>query len=258
MDPKQFGPFLAQTRKERGLTQAQLAELLGVTSGAVSKWECCLCLPDVSKLADIAQALDLNILEVLKAERLPAEGADIPDREEQVYSATLDTVARQTNRRLKRWAAVLAAAAAVALLAVYFPLWHIAAVWEPSYFETGEVSQLAYIGSREDRRIARQVMARAEEAFSTLGLTREEAQSRFGCLGRYTPTHPDAVSERHSLKLWSARFQLTTGTMWMYYSREELDGEGNMVCGAGDVPVLWQLDRSDSGEWEVTVIKEHP
>ena len=39
MDPKQFGPFLAQARREKGLTQAQLAQALGVTNGAVSKWE---------------------------------------------------------------------------------------------------------------------------------------------------------------------------------------------------------------------------
>lgn len=258
MDPKQFGPFLAQARKEKGITQAQLAKRLGVTSGAVSKWERCLCLPDVAKLADIAQALDLNILEVLKAERFPAEGADIPDREEQVYSATLTTAAQQTKRRLRWWLTGLAWVAAVVCFFYYHPLWRIAMVWEPSFFQTGEVSQLAYIGSREDRRIARQVMARAEEAFSALGLTREEAQSRFGCLGRYTPTHPDAVSERHRLKLWASHFQLTTGTMWVYYSREELDGEGNMVCGAGDVPVLWRLDQNDSGEWEVVGIHEPP
>ena len=115
MDPKQFGPFLAQARSEKGLTQAQLAKILSVTNGAVSKWERCLCLPDVSKLADIAQALDLNILEVLKAERLPAEadGPEVSSREEQVYSATLDTARRQSRRRWKGWLIGLAASAAV-------------------------------------------------------------------------------------------------------------------------------------------------
>lgn len=258
MDPKQFGPFLAQVRKEKGITQAQLAEILGVTNGAVSKWERCLCLPDVAKLADIAQALDLDILEVLKAERLPAEAADPSGREVQVYSATLSTAARQTKRRVRWWLTGLALAAAVVCLFYYHPLWHIVMVWEPSYFETGEVSQLAYIGSREDRRIARRVMDRAEEAFSTLGLTWDEAQDRFGPLGRCAITHPDAVSERHSLKLWSAHFNLTTGTMWVYYSKEGLDGAGNTVQGGWDIPALWQLARNDSGEWEVVSVKEPP
>lgn len=257
MDPKQFGPFLAQARREKGLTQAQLAQVLGVTSGAVSKWERCLCLPDVSKLADIAQALDLNILEVLKAERLPA-GADTPDREEQVYTATLDTAHRQGRRKWKRRLIEAAAAAVILGFFYYHPLWHIAMVWDPSYFETGEVSQLAYIGSREDRRIARQVMARAEEAFSTLGLTDREAYDRFGCLGRYTPKHPGAVSEQHSLKLWSAQLYSSDGTMWVYYTREELDRDGKLVSGSWEVPALWFLKRGPSGEWAVTYIKEHP
>ena len=255
MEPKKFGPFLARMRREKGMTQAQLAQALGVTNGAVSKWERCLCLPDVSKLADIAQVLGVTVLEVLESERLPEEG---PDREVQVYSATLETASRQTNRRLRRWAAVLAVAGAILLLSNFFPVWRIAEVWAPSYFETGEVSLLAYIGSREDRRTAQKVLAQAEEVFSTLGLTWDEAQERFGPLGRYAITHPDAVEERHDLELWSARFQGSTGTMWVYYSQTGLDSGGNVVEGSYEVPTLWLLNRTPSGEWGVTYIKEHP
>ncbi|WP_300250482.1 helix-turn-helix transcriptional regulator [uncultured Subdoligranulum sp.] len=39
MDAKSFGAFLAQTRRERGLTQSALAEQLHVTDKAVSRWE---------------------------------------------------------------------------------------------------------------------------------------------------------------------------------------------------------------------------
>lgn len=255
MDPKQFGPFLAQARREKGLTQAQLAKRLKVTSGAVSKWERCLCLPDVGKLADIAQALDLNILEVLKSERLPEEKAG---REEQVYSATLETAGRQNRRKIRRWALGLAMAGLAVCFFWHHPVWHIAQVWEPSYFETGEVSQLAYIGRREDRQTARRVLDRAEEAFSSVGLTDGEAKERFGLLSRYTTGHPDAVSERHSLRLWSARFYGGDGTMWVYYTKEGLDKDGKVVQGSWRIPALWRLERNAAGEWEVTHIKEHP
>ena len=39
MDAKVFGQFLAQTRKEKGLTQKDVADKLGITDRAVSKWE---------------------------------------------------------------------------------------------------------------------------------------------------------------------------------------------------------------------------
>lgn len=75
MDPKQFGAFLAAERAEKGLTQKELGEKLGVTDKAVSKWERGVCLPDVAKFDDIAAALDMTDLEVLRAKRLPPEPA---------------------------------------------------------------------------------------------------------------------------------------------------------------------------------------
>lgn len=39
MDAKKFGTFIAQVRKEKGMTQAELAEKLNITDKAVSKWE---------------------------------------------------------------------------------------------------------------------------------------------------------------------------------------------------------------------------
>ena len=46
MNAKSFGAFLAQTRRERGLTQSALAEQLHVTDKAVSRWERGVGLPD--------------------------------------------------------------------------------------------------------------------------------------------------------------------------------------------------------------------
>lgn len=78
MDPKQFGQFLSEERKTKSMTQKELAEKLGVTDKAISKWERGVCLPDVAKFDDIAAALDLTDLEVLRARRLPPE--TVPDQ----------------------------------------------------------------------------------------------------------------------------------------------------------------------------------
>lgn len=73
MDTKQFGLFLLEERKAKGMTQKELAEKLGVTDKAVSKWERGVCLPDVAKFGGIADALGLTDLEVLRARRLPPQ-----------------------------------------------------------------------------------------------------------------------------------------------------------------------------------------
>ena len=73
MDPKQFGQFISEERTAKGLTQKELAEKLGVTDKAISKWERGVCLPDVANFDDIAAALDLADIEVLRAHRIPPE-----------------------------------------------------------------------------------------------------------------------------------------------------------------------------------------
>lgn len=80
MDPKQFGAFLCEERKAKNLTQKELAEKLGVTDKAISKWERGVCLPDVAKFDDIAAALDITDVEVLRAKRLPPKEAKAEEK----------------------------------------------------------------------------------------------------------------------------------------------------------------------------------
>lgn len=57
MDTVKFGKFIREMRKERGLTQKQLAELLYVSDKAVSKWENGACFPDIKVLDALAEHL---------------------------------------------------------------------------------------------------------------------------------------------------------------------------------------------------------
>lgn len=66
MNYETIGKFIQLKRKEKGLTQKELAEKLGVTDKAVSKWERGLGCPDVSILEILAKELDTSILEILK------------------------------------------------------------------------------------------------------------------------------------------------------------------------------------------------
>ena len=252
-----FGPFLKELRTARGMTQPQLAEKLLVSTAAVSKWERSKCLPDIAKLEDLADVLDVSVLELMKCElRTP----ELPRQElTAVYTETLTAANRENGRKNAKYLLIAAAAAALVLLLHYFPLYRMALVWYPSYFETGEISHLACIGSVEDRAVAGRIMAQAEMAFSDLGLTAEEAREKYGLLSRYSfHGRPDAAAERHSLELWSAHFSGGQGQMWVCYSHEALDTSGQVIAGSRRIPSLWLLEKNGDGEWFVARIKEHP
>ena len=69
MDAKTFGIFLAHIRKEKKMTQAQLAAKLNVTDKAVSRWERGLGFPDITTMEPLADALDISVLELMRAEK---------------------------------------------------------------------------------------------------------------------------------------------------------------------------------------------
>lgn len=68
MDKDKFGKFVTNRRKEKNMTQKELAEILYLTDKAVSKWERGLSLPDISILEPLANALDITVMELLKGE----------------------------------------------------------------------------------------------------------------------------------------------------------------------------------------------
>lgn len=73
MNQEEIGKFIAELRKEKGLTQASFAEILGVNSKTVSKWECGRGMPDVATIPEICKELGISINELLAAERLSPE-----------------------------------------------------------------------------------------------------------------------------------------------------------------------------------------
>ena len=77
---KTLGALIAQTRREKGMTQLELAGKMGVTDKAVSKWERDLACPDVQSLPTLADALGLSLEELMQGERKepPAEKETAP------------------------------------------------------------------------------------------------------------------------------------------------------------------------------------
>ena len=66
MKKETFGNMVAVLRKEKGMTQLELAEKMGVTDKAVSKWERDLSFPDVSSIPKLAEILGVSVEELMQ------------------------------------------------------------------------------------------------------------------------------------------------------------------------------------------------
>lgn len=70
IDRVKFGAFVAELRKEKGLTQKELAEKINISDKAVSKWETGNSIPDISLLVPLAEILGVSVTELLECRRM--------------------------------------------------------------------------------------------------------------------------------------------------------------------------------------------
>ena len=70
-----IGKVIAKRRKEKGMTQGELAERLSVSNKTISKWETGVGLPDISILVDLASALDISVDDLLKGKENKVQNA---------------------------------------------------------------------------------------------------------------------------------------------------------------------------------------
>ena len=73
MEKNTFGSMVAELRKEKGMTQADLAEKMGITDKAVSKWERYLSYPDIALIPRLAEILGVSVDELLSLKRPDGE-----------------------------------------------------------------------------------------------------------------------------------------------------------------------------------------
>lgn len=70
MDNQKFGKFILFLRKEKGWTQAELAEKFNVTDKAISKWERGVGFPDIKMVEPLAEVFGVSILEIMSSEKI--------------------------------------------------------------------------------------------------------------------------------------------------------------------------------------------
>ena len=96
MDQIKTGAFLKELRREKGITQEQLAEELGVSGRTISRWETGSNMPDISLLVEIAGFFDVSIPEIIKGERKSEEMKE----EEKEIAETMSDYAKTEKEKL--------------------------------------------------------------------------------------------------------------------------------------------------------------
>lgn len=113
MDQINIGKFIAACRKEQGMTQAVLAEKLGISDRAVSKWETGKSMPDTGIMLELCSLLKINVNELLSGERIMAEAYD-KQAEENLLKMRRQV--EEKNRQLLRTEYLIVGPATVASL----------------------------------------------------------------------------------------------------------------------------------------------
>lgn len=107
MDNIQTGKFISELRKQKGLTQQQLADMLNLSNKTISKWESGSGCPDISNLPILADALGVSVDELLRGERSKTEIIQNHD------TPTSDVSAKEWTPEQKKERAMLALAMSV-------------------------------------------------------------------------------------------------------------------------------------------------
>ncbi|MBR6528966.1 MAG: helix-turn-helix transcriptional regulator [Firmicutes bacterium] len=135
MDQRKIGKYIADKRKEKGLTQSQLAENLNVGEKSVSKWERGVCLPDVSKYQDLCKILGVSLNEFFAGEDIEEESVVI-----QSEKNILNIVNTEKNKRNKLKALIIV----LLLLVLSIGLWYMKTEYLVVVRDTENLGWLTY------------------------------------------------------------------------------------------------------------------
>ncbi|MBR5662444.1 MAG: helix-turn-helix transcriptional regulator [Bacilli bacterium] len=101
MNYEKIGEFIASKRKEKDLTQKELAKKIGVTDKAVSRWERGLGCPDVSILELLSKELDVSILELLKGRKIENEVIKVTEADDYIKESYKESK-NKFNKEIKK------------------------------------------------------------------------------------------------------------------------------------------------------------
>lgn len=135
MDAIEIGSFLGELRKQKGLKQKEVAEVIQVSDKAVSRWETGRGIPDVDSLQRLSDFYEVSINEILAGRRIQENEVEkVADRNLKVM------VKKQFSLKKKLFFAALAVVALLILLVVLVPVEHMVVSVVTSYGISGDDS----------------------------------------------------------------------------------------------------------------------
>ncbi len=135
-----FNDFLYTLRKEKNLTQSELAEKLGVTNKAVSKWETGESYPETAQLVPLADALGVSVDELLRGERKSEEPPPPPptateekEEEDDEGEISVDVTIGDDKRHADKLSGSICSLIMIAATAAFFLGGVLANLWHPMW-----------------------------------------------------------------------------------------------------------------------------
>lgn len=119
MNQEKIGKFISNLRKEKKLTQQELAKKLGVTDRAISKWENGRGLPDYSLLQDLCDTLSISINELFSGEKISKE--DYKTKAEENMSKLIND--NYSEKKKINWIIAISVAVVYLSISILFDIW---------------------------------------------------------------------------------------------------------------------------------------
>lgn len=116
MSENKIGSFIQLSRKEKGLTQKDLAEQIGVSDKTISKWENGNSVPDTAILNSLCEALDISVNELLSGEKLPVENYSMKAEENMMNLLKQN----EDNQKNSKWQLVVGIILGILTLVLLF------------------------------------------------------------------------------------------------------------------------------------------
>lgn len=119
MNQEVIGNFIAECRKEKNMTQQELADKLGVTDRAISHWENGRRLPDYSLLKDLCDVLSISINELFSGEKISKE--DYETKAEENMSKLIND--NYSEKKKINWIIAISVAIVYLSISIIFDIW---------------------------------------------------------------------------------------------------------------------------------------
>ncbi len=118
MDAGRLGAFIAECRREKNMTQADLAMKINVTDKAVSRWERGIGFPDINTLEPLASALGVSVLELMKSEKITSNEVT-KETADGIVIDTLNAAKLQRRQERKEALGILGVTAGIVIFILF-------------------------------------------------------------------------------------------------------------------------------------------